>query len=273
MGWASLICALLCAGPGVAEAQRLREASRRVRRDDGDRERSRDRDRAGGDGDGWLYLAYPWWGPIAATGGGYGPDWWLADHPYADGHHGYAIYLTEEDRHLPEAPPVQDVSVQLSLEGGWVPLEIGRAAAEVRALLPYRFEVDAGAVGFAERRRTEDGRVGWDWVVTATAHVGWTFAQDEHWQFRSLAGVRTWTDAEGTVVGFDLRYGVEVFPISPLVLSVDLATGFTGAAWLLRARGTLGLMAGPVEIYAGWDHLVVDWVPLGGAVAGVRGWI
>jgi hypothetical protein len=258
--------------PPDAYAQRVREASRRVHSGEDDRERRSRNVEVGDDAD-LLYLAYPWWGPIMATGGGYGPNWWLVDHPYADGHFGYAIYLTPEDRRRPEAPPVQDVAVHVSAEGGWLLSDVGRAALEVRALLPYRFEVDVGAASFVERRVRADGGARWDYAVTGTAHVGWTFAQDEHWQFRSLLGVRTWSDAEGTAVGFDLRYGVEVFPVQPLIVSVDLAAGYTGATWLLRARGTLGLALGPVEVYAGWDHTVVGGVVLGGVVGGLRAWI
>lgn len=280
---ACVIIACICMWAAPAEAQTLGRASAAAHGGGGGSSHShgshyhgsRQRGRGGGDS-GLAYLAYLWLGPIIELGETYDPCWTLADHPYAWDAPGYAVCIPPEIRaNDPNLPPLQDESVQVRVEGGYVFDGVARAAVEARAMLPYRFEVDAGFVGLAEPQTSADVAL----VGMFSAHVGWRFAQDEHWQFRTLLGARTWTDLYGTAGGFDFRYGFEVFPIWPLVISFDFTIGNLNTALTLGGRVTVGFMLDLLELYVGYDELGI--IPtdaslalasVGGPLGGLRLW-
>ncbi len=236
---------------------------------------TRQHGRSSGGGD-LAYLAYLWLGPIMELGETYDRCWALADHPYAWDAPGYAVCIPPEIRAIdPTLPPVQDESVQVRVEGGYVFFGVARTAVEARAMLPYRLEVDAAFVGFIEPQTSTDVAL----AGMASAHVGWRFAQDEHWQFRTLLGARTWTDIHGTAAGFDFRYGFEVFPIWPLVISFDFTVGDLNTALTLGARLTVGFMLDLLELYVGYDDFAIlptdasiPLANLGGPIGGLRFW-
>lgn len=269
----ALACVWIWAAPG--SAQTLARASAAAHgRGSSHYHRTRQH-RQSGDA-GLAYLAYLWVGPILELGETYDPCWALADHPYAWDAPGYAVCIPPDVRaNDPTLPPVQDESVQVRVEGGYVFDGVVRTAVEARAMLPYRFEVDAAFVGFVEPQSSADVAL----VGMSYAHVGWRFAQDEHWQFRTLLGARTWTDLHGTTGGFDFRYGFEVFPIRPLVISFDFTIGDLGTALTLGGRLTVGFMLDLLELYVGYDEFGIiptdaslPLASLGGPIGGLRFW-
>ncbi len=171
--------------------------------------------------------------------------------------------------------PTQDVAAQLRVEGGFVFPDVIRSAIEGRIMLPARFEIDVGFVGLGEPQRGTSPVL----VGMGTAHIGFRFAQNENWQFRSLIGVRTFSDENGTTAGFDFRYGVDIFPIRPLVVSAEITLGDLGSSFTLGARASIGLMIDAVEIYAAYENFALmptdgsATVNLGGPNAGIRIWL
>lgn len=252
----------------VARGDRRRHSRSRRRRSRQARPRRRSRDT-----DVLEAFFILFFGPVFATGDRWGSEWWLADHPYADDVPGYALYLTERDA---SAPPVQDIAMSVSAEGGYVVGGAGRGALDVRLMLPERFEIDVGAMALIERRAPGD----WDTLGMETLHVGLRFAQDLNWQFHTGIGARLLHHEEGATAGFDFRYGFDVFPARPWIVSTRVSLGHLGWSWTVGARLTVGLALGPAEVFVGYDHFSVfdledetNSAHVSGPVGGLRLWI
>ena len=98
------------------------------------------------------------------------------------------------------------------------------------------------------------------------------FAQNEHWMFRSGLGVNSLSDALDTDVGFNFTYGVDWFPINPLVFSSEIDLGSLGHAWLFHVRTSAGVTFKGAEIFAAYDYYDIGDGQLKGLSAGVRLW-
>ena len=71
-----------------------------------------------------------------------------------------------------------------------------------------------------------------------------------------------------------LRFSV--FPQKPIIISGEVSIGGLNEALYLRGRGTLGVLLGPVEIFAGYDGQrfgAGDAVVYHGPVIGLRMWL
>ena len=79
-------------------------------------------------------------------------------------------------------------------------------------------------------------------------------------------------DNEGVSRGVDFFYGFEAALGRPMMLRLEGHAGSLGSAFVWQFRGTLGAMAGPVEIYGGYHHWGVGSVALGGPLLGARFW-
>jgi hypothetical protein len=79
---------------------------------------------------------------------------------------------------------------------------------------------------------------------------------------------------DGTRVdaGFNASYAMDIFPMRPLVLSASVDVGQLGYALVVHGRGTVGVMLARVELYAGYDVMLIDPVLFQGPIAGVRLW-
>jgi hypothetical protein len=80
------------------------------------------------------------------------------------------------------------------------------------------------------------------------------------------------TDAQGTDPGFNLTYGLDVYPSRPFVISASIDVGTLGRTFLFHGRVSVGLCLGPVELYGGYDVLHVDPVAFHGPIGGMRMW-
>lgn len=212
-------------------------------------------------------------GPMIALDDPMDTRWRWADHPYADDVDGHAVL----PQGGPDDPPIQDVAVQGRVEGGYAWPAMGRASADVRVVTPFRSTFGAGYTALLGAR--EGGGVEHQGLVGG--RVGLLFAQDEYLQFRLDIGMLVFHDAQGEVWGGELRYGVDIFPIRPLVISIEAIGGpFEDDSFFFGGRVTVGVLAGPVELYLGYDHLEI--VPMAtrslrgrmsGPIGGVRFWI
>jgi hypothetical protein len=192
-------------------------------------------------------------------------DYVTSNHPYQESNRGNLRKRVRRNSRF-----LEDTAVNLSTDASYQYDGLWRGAASAR-LSAWRLELDTTWRLYLENLDDEPGEET-DSAVLGNAHLCYRFAQNPHLMFRAGAGYAHWIDGEGSEFGFDTVYGFDVFPRQPLILSVDLGLGSLGDAFTWRARGTLGANLGPFEIYAGYEHVGIGSVPLGGPVLGARAW-
>ncbi|MCA9688959.1 MAG: hypothetical protein KC636_05075 [Myxococcales bacterium] len=206
-------------------------------------------------------------------------------YPYADGGEGYIFWLkelpladadSEEDDdetaapvETPEAaPPARGRfwSMSLGLEGAFLPTDTVRGGLSSRLSLGvfelntswsylYEFDVrDRLVLGDLNLALTAGAR----WIQMSVG-AGPTFLADP-----------TITDlAQRTIVGVNfVSTRLHVFPRKPLALGLCADVGRLRAATFWRLRATVGATLGRVELFAGYEHLQIGDVPLGGPMIG-----
>lgn len=215
-------------------------------------------------------------------------DGWFGGPPYMDGKRGYMVFSrpywgppahrSTSDGDLLIAPedPISEpipagaspLALALSAEYG---MELGgmyKPAARVMLSTSIRLGLESGWTWFIEEE--EDG---WDWLAVGDVNLIWRFAQHETIAWYSGAGVRLMADAAGWNAGFNFTYGLDAFPVNPVVLSAAIDLGNLGWAFVFHGRGHLGITRFGVEFFAGWDALLIGNVMLQGPIIGLRGWI
>lgn len=73
--------------------------------------------------------------------------------------------------------------------------------------------------------------------------------------------------------GWNLSTSIDVFPGAPFVISARLERGTLYRTPVLRARATVGVVRKRFELFAGYDHLQIERVALGGPLLGLRAWL
>lgn len=131
-----------------------------------------------------------------------------------------------------------------------------------------RFGVDGAVVYLSEK--TNLGAT--DEFFYGDTNLTWRFAQNEWAQMRMGLGLNWLGDGAGEDVGFNFTYGGDFFPMEPLVVSGELDIGSLNHAFLLHARGTVGVQMNRMELFTGYDYLQLDSSNVHGLVAGVRLW-
>jgi hypothetical protein len=200
-------------------------------------------------------------------------DFSFQPYPYAAGAPGYlkraeppVLLAAEGDEVAPAvSPPVtrKVVAGQLRFEESYLTSALFRTGGLARLLLPYRLELDTEWSLFADPNARTARYAG-----LGAAHLGIRFAQSEHVIFRTGIGSRHWIDAQGAEYGADLLYGVDVFWGRPVTTTLEGDVGFVGEAFVGRVRGTVGATLGPVEVFAGYDHVGILGDGLGAALGG-----
>lgn len=203
--------------------------------------------------------------------------------------YGYGEVYTSDDTSLVDrytyAPPVMADpdwdkgghlwAAQLAADVSILDANVYRLRPRFRLFTPTRFEFDAEAGIYREDLNAEDrastGREH-DWTTISAAHVAYRFAQSQAVSFRIGAGARLLVDRTDTRVGYDFVYGVEAFPVRPLVLSASAGMGTLGDAFVLDLRASLGVVVGAIEILIGIERLSVGDAVLAGPTGGIRVW-
>ena len=229
-----------------------------------------------------LYiLLAPWVGPYGALEPSERGRPVFEDYPYAHGSTGLLRYRepardegtggeseNEEDDQPPPSPSGKSVAGQVRAEGGYIFGGVYRAGFGARFMAPGRLELDVNVHGLVEP--LADGAV--DNTAFSNAHVSIRFAQNEQVQFRTGLGYQQYNGEMGAAPGIDLLYGFEAQLGAHLILGVSGNLGSAGHAFVGQVRGSLGVMIDRFEIYAGYDHISIGTVPLGGPAAGIRAW-
>jgi hypothetical protein len=111
-----------------------------------------------------------------------------------------------------------------------------------------------------------------DDMVLGDVNGVYRFAQGERAEFRAGLGARILADGDHSHYGFNFTYGVDLFPVRPLILSATLDAGTLGSAGVFHARATAGVALSAFEVFAGYDYLRIGSVDLQGPVIGLRVW-
>src|SRR5260221_6613133 len=229
----------------------------------------------------WI-VGSPWLIPYAALEPTHRGPPVFEDYPYAGGSNGLLRYAAaERDEGVDETSasyesvesglPATGKSVvgQVQAEGGYILGGVYRGGLGARLMTPMRLELDINLHGFAEPL---PGKAA-DSSSFANAHLGLRFAQSERVQFHTGLGYQQYADGRGIETGIDFFYGFEAELGAHLILAASGNLGSAGHALVGQARATLGVMVGRVEIYAGYDHISIGGVLLGGPAAGDRAWL
>lgn len=219
-----------------------------------------------------LYVAAsPWWLPHVALGDDYGRKFAYLSHPYAGGHPGFIL---QDGRDAPRRDGRGrsvlggGSSLQTSLEGAPIDPQMTRFGLAARLSGSSRFELETRWDLFTEA--LPSGEVDQLWLGDVT--LNWQHAVGRHGQFRTGVGVRAMSDKGEMTYGVNFSYGMDLYPVRPLVIHAGFDVGTVGSATVTQLQATLGLMVGAVEFYAGYDQTWVDDIDLGGPTAGVRLW-
>ena len=103
-------------------------------------------------------------------------------------------------------------------------------------------------------------------------NVMFRFAQSSSAQFRAGLGINWLNDPGQTDLGFNFTYGVDVFPVKPLIFSTVMDAGTLGHAGMFRFRATAGAIYGPIEFYTGYEYTDIGRASWNGLIGGVRLW-
>ncbi len=99
------------------------------------------------------------------------------------------------------------------------------------------------------------------------------FAQSPRVQFHSGIGMNWLADRHISEYGYNFTYGVDVFPVKPVIASSTIDLGTVGKASLVHFRSTIGLMVRPrMELYTGYDLLQLGGTRIHSLLTGFEFW-
>ncbi len=202
--------------------------------------------------------------------------------PYADGGNGYLFPLSAE----PEPDPNTDTDIdadepaatgrrfsgRISAEGAWQGKGLWRSAGGIR--------LDGPILGF-------DGDLSYylepaanDALYLGTFNVDLIPLHARRAIWRLGGGLNTMIDGRVPgqghreyALGWNVTTSFDFFPAFPVVISGRADVGRLYAAWMSRARGSIGIMMGRMELLAGYEHTQVGRVGMGGPLVGLRLWL
>ncbi len=182
----------------------------------------------------------------------------------------YEVTFESQD----ELPEREFLAITVTGEGQYVFHGIGSVGAALRVGFPFGFELHVAYHVYFEPLPDRT-----DAIALGRIGIAWRILDLDEVQVRLGMAFRQFIDIEGSLMGAETFGGADFFPIEPLVLSLEGGAGNVGEALVLQVRATAGLVAGPIEVYAGWEHVMLQpfggraGVSLTGPVFGVRSWL
>jgi hypothetical protein len=160
------------------------------------------------------------------------------------------------------------VAAELGLEQGiGVDEGVMRSGFHARALFPFRLGLDASWSIYREGRGASVDQLG-----LGREHLSFRFAESSRVHFQTGIGPQHLVDSSGWVHGFEVTWGFQAFPASPLVLAAEGSLGTIGGAFAPGLRGEIGLMLNRFEVSGGYEERWVGPVALGGPFASITAW-
>lgn len=201
----------------------------------------------------------PWWGPAAVVGDDYSlvPD--FPAYPYEGDHEGYLIFSDEKITS-------QSMAARFTSEYANDFSGLQRYGGRIQLDTTSRFGLDTEWNHW--REEVTDGT---DTLWTGDANLIFRFAQSEHAQFYTGLGLN-WLGGEQGDVGFNFTYGVDLFPIEPIIFRSVLDMGTLGDADLYHGKTTIGVSFRNFEVFTGYDILHIGDSNLHGLIAGLTLW-
>lgn len=187
-------------------------------------------------------------------------------YPYEDGGTGYMAPET------PEEPTVRRWAGRVFAEGAWQGRGLWRSGGGLRLDGPI-FGFDGDLSYYLEPAAH-------DALYLGTANVSVIPVHARRGLLRLGGGINTMIDGrlptEGSrdyALGWNVTGSVDLFPAWPVVISGRMDVGRLYRAWMGRARASLGVMLGRLEVYGGYEHTQVGRIGMGGPTVGLRIWL
>lgn len=161
----------------------------------------------------------------------------------------------------------------VSFDAGYVLHEVARGTLSARLELPASIDLVLGYAGYFEPTGA-----GFDAIAIGRLGIGVRLVDEEVARLRLAASARHFHDWLGPLFGVEAMLGTEIDVYDATVLAIEASLGTLGETFAAQIRVSLGVRPiDAVEIYAGYDHLVLQPfdgesrpVELGGPMAGVR---
>ncbi len=186
--------------------------------------------------------------------------------PYSAGHTGYLLFESGEE----ETPKSEAGSWggRLNLDAGTNFDGVATFSGRLRIDTVSRFGVDTEWANLVSRNTGDP-----DWLGRGDCNLVVRFAQSRRAQFHSGIGINWLADRSHLNAGFNFTYGMDLFPVDPIVTSATLDLGKIGHAGLIHFRGTIGAMVTPkVHLYTGYDLLNLGGASIHSFLTGVEFW-
>ncbi|MGC4054358.1 MAG: hypothetical protein QM757_35190 [Paludibaculum sp.] len=113
------------------------------------------------------------------------------------------------------------------------------------------------------RESLGDGHVD---LLMGVANVAWRVLDGDRYALRLGAGGRLTDDDIGSLGGWNLTAGLDLYPVQPLLLSVAADYGSLGSAEVVGLRAALGCQVDRFAIEFGWERTSIGDVDLGRAL-------
>ncbi len=111
-----------------------------------------------------------------------------------------------------------------------------------------------------------------DHTTLGDTNVTLRIGQSEKVQVYTGLGWRVRTDDVNTRWGFNFLYGIDWYPVEPVIVSTSLDVGSIGSQWVFHGRGTVGVTYRHFELFGGYDFMRLGAVNIQGPLVGVRIW-
>ena len=218
---------------------------------------------------GWAILfgvTSPWWVPMTVLESEEEAFQGFPTAPYANGSDGYLVFDSVETDDL--ASDTRAWGGRLSLDAGTNFDGVTTQTGRLRLDTDSRFGLDTEWANLFERNAGSS-----DWLGRGDCNLVVRFAQSPRVQFHSGIGINWLADRNNADVGFNFTYGVDLFPVDPVVTSATIDLGKIGDASLIHFRGTVGAMISPrLHLYTGYDLLDLEGASIHSFLTGIEFW-
>jgi hypothetical protein len=222
-------------------------------------------------------LTSPFWGPHALLGDDFSVWGYFPCHPYdqvagdlfLDRHH-----WAESDQDAgaawldPWPEGLRRWSARFDVDYADDFDRLNQIGSHLLVSTSSRWDVDTEFNYLEESRRSHQR----DQLWLGDVNLTYRFAQSERAQFRTGLGLNWLDDRDGTDLGVNFTYGMDLFPCKPWVLTSSIDWGTLGHAELFRFRSTAGVMVHNFEVYTGYEYLDIDRTRSNSLIGGVRVW-
>jgi len=198
-------------------------------------------------------------------------------YPYADGAPGWVVpgdAAAQDGAAGPEAAvPLPFASFRFSLDYAYDWGEVHRPAVSLALDLSAGVGFRADLTNYVER--LPGGAL--DYLAIGTVNAMFRVADAPPVAPYVGLGWRYLAAPDALRNGFNCLLAADVFPVRPLVVFAIAEGGNLGRAGFFHGRLTLGALVQQLEIFAGYDAVVIggdgDPVIFHGPVVGIRGWL